>query len=87
VRLRAKKHWQVQRQRRDFHQAAALLVRADDTIDRDEVRVAQMARNRHLARSISDTGWAPFRSTLASTAACAGTRVGAIPARVHQPGV
>jgi putative transposase len=56
----------VQRQRRDgLHTAALLLVRADDTIDLDAVRVAHMVRNRHPARSIADAGWARFRSTLA----------------------
>jgi putative transposase len=81
VRLRARKHRKVQRTRQDGHHTAALLlVRADDTIYLEDVRVAQMVRSRHLAKSIADAGWARFRAILASTAACAGKRVDAIPA-------
>jgi putative transposase len=80
VKLLAKKHQKVQRQRRAFHHETALaLVRQYDTIYLEDVPVADMVRNRHLGKSISDAGWAAFRATLAYTAACAGTQVIAVP--------
>jgi putative transposase len=45
------------------------------------LQVANMVRNRHLAKSIHDAGWAQFRSILEYKAACAGKRVIAVPAR------
>jgi putative transposase len=36
-------------------------------------------RNRHLAKSSSDAGWAAFRTILAATAACAGCQVIVVP--------
>jgi putative transposase len=81
VTLSAKKHQQVKRQRQDFHhQAALLLVREYDTLYLEDVRVANMVRNRHLSRSISDAGWAAFRSILEAKAVYAGRQVMAIPA-------
>ena len=38
-----------------------------------------MVRNQRLAKRISDAGWAQFRTTLDSKAACAGKRVVAVP--------
>ena len=38
-----------------------------------------MVRNRHLARRISDAGWAAFRTILLAKAACAGRQVIAVP--------
>ena len=76
----AKKHQKVQRQRADFHHKTALsLLRTYDTIYLEDVRVANMVRNRHLAKSISDAGWAQFRTILEAKAACAGRRVVAVP--------
>jgi putative transposase len=76
ARLVARKHQKVRRQRRDFHQKTALaLVRAYDTIYVEDLRVANLVRNHHLAKSISDAGWARFRTTLAYKAACAGKQV------------
>src|SRR5262249_49956038 len=43
-----------------------------DTIYLEDLRVAHLVRNRHLAKSISDAGWAAFRTTLEYTAVCAG---------------
>jgi putative transposase len=74
-------HQPEQRQRADFqHQTALARLRRDDTIDREDVRVANLVWNRHLARSISDAGWAAFRAILDAKAACAGRRVMAVPA-------
>ena len=73
-------HQTVQRQRADFHHKTALtLLRQYDTISLEDLRVANMVRNRHLAKSISDAGWAQFRTILEAKAACAGRRVVAVP--------
>jgi putative transposase len=75
-----RKHQQVQRQRQDFHHKTALaLLRQFDVIYLDDVRVANMVRNRRLATSISDASWAAFRTILTAKAACAGRQVIAIP--------
>ncbi len=74
-----KAHQNVKRQRADFHHKTALmLLRQYDTIYLEDLRVANMVRNRHLAKSISDAGWAQFRSILEAKAACAGRRVIAV---------
>jgi putative transposase len=72
----------VKRQRADFHhKVARRLVRTYDVIYLEELQVRNMVRNHRLAKSISDAGWAQFRSILASKAACAGKRVMAVPAQ------
>ena len=76
ARLVAKKHQKVRRQRRDFHHQTALaLVRDYDTIYLEDLRVANLVRNPYLAKSISDAGWAAFRTVLVCKAAWAGKRV------------
>jgi putative transposase len=80
VALLARKHQKVQRQRRDFHhKTALLLVQHYDTIYLEDLKVANLVRNRHLAKSISDAGWTQFRTILEGKAACAGRRVVAVP--------
>ncbi|WIG59051.1 MAG: Mobile element protein [Ktedonobacterales bacterium] len=79
VQLLAKKHQKVRRQRQDFHHKTALaLVRQYDVIYLEDLRVRNLVRNHHLAKSISDAGWAQFRTTLEYKAACAGKRVVAV---------
>jgi putative transposase len=78
-----KRHYQtVQRQRRDFHHKTALaLLQQYDVIYLEDFQVRNLVRNHHLAKSISDAGWAAFRTILTSTAADAGTWVVAVPAQ------
>jgi putative transposase len=79
--LLAKKHQKVKRQRQDFHhKTALLLVRHYDVIYLEDLRVANLVQNSHLAKSISDAGWAQFRTILEGKAAYAGRRVVAVPA-------
>src|SRR5215813_9557455 len=80
VALLAKAHQTVKRQRTDHHHKTALtLVRAYDTIYLEDLQVRTMVRNRSLAKSISDAGWAQFRTILTSKAAYAGKWVVAVP--------
>ena len=70
----------MKRQRRDFHHKTALwLVRRYDIIYLEDLKVANLVQNCRLAKSISDAGWAQFRSILEGNAAYAGRRVVAVP--------
>jgi putative transposase len=80
VQLLARKHQKVRRQRQDFHHKTALdLLRAYDTVYLEDLQVANLVKNLHLSKSISDAGWAQFRTILEGKAACAGRRVVAVP--------
>jgi putative transposase len=73
VQLLARKHQHVQRQRRDFHHKTALgLLQQYDVIYLEDLQVRNLVRNHHLAKRISDAGWAAFRTILTSKAAYAG---------------
>jgi putative transposase len=88
VAVLAKAHQHVQRQRTDFHHKTALaLARAYDTIYHEDLRVANLVRNHHLAKSISDAGWSGFLTILSHKAASAGREVQAVdPAFTSQTG-
>jgi putative transposase len=76
VTLLAKAHQKVKRQRQDFHHKTALaLVRANDVTYHEDLQTANLLKNHHLAKSISDAGWTAFLSILTYKAACAGRRV------------
>jgi putative transposase len=72
----AKAHQRVRRQRQDFHHTTALaLVRAYDTIYHEDLQVANLVKNHHLAKRISDAGWNAFLAILSFKAANAGRAV------------
>jgi putative transposase len=54
------------------------LVRANDVIYHEELRVANMVRNHHLAKSIADAGWSAFLTILAVKVESAGKQVVAV---------
>jgi putative transposase len=79
VKLLAKAHQHIRNQRRDFHhQEARKLVQLYDVIYHEDLRVRNMLKSHHLAKSISDAGWGGFLSVLTFKAASAGKRVQAV---------
>ncbi len=79
VALLAKAHQHIRNQRRDFHhREARKLVQAYDVIYHEDLRVANMVRNHHLAKSIGDAGWSVFLAILPFKAVGAGKRVQAV---------
>ena len=75
----AKAHQKVRRQRRDFHHKTALaLVQQNDAIYHEALQPANMVKNHHVAKSISDAGWGAFLIILTHKAACAGRRIVAV---------
>jgi putative transposase len=80
VKLLAKAHMKVKRQRQDFHHKVALsLVRQYDTSCYEALQTANMVRNHLLAKSISDAGWSAFLTILAFKVGYAGKRAVAVP--------
>jgi putative transposase len=81
VTLLAKKYQKVQRQRRDFfHKLSLRLVRGFDSVAFEDLNVAGMVKNHHLAKSISDAAWATFISIHSAKAENAGRSVMKVPA-------
>jgi putative transposase len=79
VKILAKAHQKVRRTRQDFHhQEARKLVKAYDVIYHEDLQVANLLKNRHLAKAIADVGWSSFLSILSFKAADAGKQVVAV---------
>jgi putative transposase len=65
VRKVARAHSRVRDARRDFlHKTSTDLIRRYDSIAVEDLNVAGMLRNRRLAKAISRSGWAEFRTML-----------------------
>ncbi len=80
VKLLAKAHLKVKRQRRDFHhKTARSLVQSYDTVYFEDLQAANMVKNHHLAKSIQDVGWSAFLTLLVFKAAYAGKQAVAMP--------
>jgi putative transposase len=61
----ARAHARVADGRRDFlHKLSTRVIRDNDVVAIEDLNVSGMVSNRHLARAISCTGWAEFRSML-----------------------
>lgn len=76
------KHLKVARQRRDFHcKTAKHYATAYSRICVEDLNVAGMVRNHHLAKSIHDASWSAFLAILQDKAERAGHVVVRVPAR------
>jgi putative transposase len=72
----ARAHRRVRNQRLDgLHKATTRLAKAKSVIVVEDLHVAGMVRNRHLARAISDQGWGEFQRQLAYKTRWSGSRL------------
>ena len=73
VKLLAKQHLKIKNQRNDFlHNKANDIVKAYGYIAVEDLKIRNMVRNHHLARSISDASWGRFLGILSYKAEWAG---------------
>ena len=78
----ARKHLKVGRQRRDFHfKTAKQYAGRHSRICVEDLNVAGMVRNHHLAKSMHDASWSAFLDILTDKAERAGHVVMRVPAR------
>jgi len=75
-----RKHLKVSRRRKDFVvKTARALVQSHDLIALEDLKVRNMVRNHHLAKSISDAAWSQFREWLEYFGKVFGVPVIAVP--------
>ncbi len=73
-------HEKIANQRKDFlHKLANYYIQRYQTIYIEDLNIKGMVRNRHLARSISDSSWGMFFNMLSSKAEEAGRTVVKVP--------
>jgi putative transposase len=72
----AKLHCKIKNRRNDFlHNESKKLVRDYDVIVFEDLRIKNMVKNHHLAKSISDASWAKFIKYVSYKAESAGKKV------------
>jgi putative transposase len=78
----AKGYLKVSRQRKDFAaKAASALVKSSDFLAYEDLKIAHLVKNHHLAKSISDVSWGLFLSWVRYYGSLHGIPVVAVPAR------
>jgi putative transposase len=76
----AKAHLKVQRQREDFaRKRANALVTSHDLIAYEDLKIRNLIKNHHLAKSIHDAGWGTFLQWVRYYASLHGVPVVAVP--------
>jgi putative transposase len=72
----ARVHRRIRNQRTDaLHKATTSLAKAKSVIVVEDLHVVGMVRNRHLARAVSDQGWAEFQRQLTYKTAWHGSKL------------
>jgi putative transposase len=80
IQLWQRAHQKIARQRRDFHHKTALsLLKQYDTVYYEDLQVANLVHNGHLAKSLHDAGWSQFCAILVFKAGNAGKQAVAVP--------
>jgi putative transposase len=71
-----RQHMHVANQRQDvLHKLSTALIESFDGMALEELRVRNMVKNRHLSKSILDSGWAMFKQFLVYKAGSAGREI------------
>lgn len=75
-----RKHLKVTRQRKDFAvKSARCVVTSSDVVAYEDLSVANLAKNRRLAKSVSDAAWSQFTQYFQYFGECFGKIVIAVP--------
>ncbi|HEY7349087.1 MAG TPA: transposase [Ktedonobacterales bacterium] len=82
IRRLAKGYLRVHRRRKDFAvKTARALIQSSDLVAFEDLKIAHLVKNHHLAKSISDASWGLFLSLVRYYGQVAGVLVVAVPAR------